>query len=113
MEEVVLRQYRALMGIAVVVLAGQAAAGAGSRRLVSPSGTYRIRRGDTLSAISLRLKVPVAALLQLNHIGNPHRIRAGDVLQVRAKPAGRAPAPGTATVAAAATTALPPLPTPI
>lgn len=44
--------------------------------------TYRIRPGDTLSAIASRNHTSVAALASLNHIHNPNLIRAGATLRL-------------------------------
>ncbi len=43
---------------------------------------YRVRRGDTLSAIARRERVPVALLARLNHLGPGDRIVAGQRLHV-------------------------------
>lgn len=104
-----MRRFRALLGVAALVLAGQSATGSAARRPAAASaGTYRVRRGDTLSVISLRVKVPMATLVQLNHMRNPHLIHEGDVLQLRPPPAAAVKAQR-----AAAVNPVPPLPTPI
>ena len=41
---------------------------------------YTVRRGDTLSGISARLKVSVGHLVQVNRIGNPNLIFVGQQL---------------------------------
>jgi cell envelope opacity-associated protein A len=46
----------------------------------SCAATYRVRRGDTLSAISRQFRVPVHAIAQANGIRNPNRIYAGQRL---------------------------------
>ncbi len=43
---------------------------------------YRVRRGDTLSAIARRERVPVALLARLNHLGRHDRIVAGERLRI-------------------------------
>jgi murein DD-endopeptidase MepM/ murein hydrolase activator NlpD len=43
---------------------------------------YRVRSGDTLSAIAQRYKVTVSALAQANNVRDIHRIRVGQVLKI-------------------------------
>lgn len=45
---------------------------------------YRVRRGDTLSGIARRYGTSVQALAWANHLRNPHRIYAGQVLYIPA-----------------------------
>lgn len=54
------------------------APGAGSR-------TYAVRPGDTLSAIARRYATTVPALAAANHLSDPDRIDAGQVLQVTSR----------------------------
>ncbi len=44
--------------------------------------TYRIRRGDTLSAIATRVGVPVKTLVRQNRLRPPYRLRVGKVLRL-------------------------------
>jgi LysM repeat protein len=44
--------------------------------------TYRIRQGDTLSALASRFKTSVSALAKANKISNPNLIIAGKTLKV-------------------------------
>jgi LysM repeat protein len=44
--------------------------------------TYRIKSGDTLSAIAARFHTSVATLAHLNHLANPNAIAAGRTLQL-------------------------------
>jgi len=73
------------------------------QRLVVPGGStpaptppassdrfYTVRRGDTLSAIALRYRVSVWALVQANGIRNPSLIYLGQVLRI---PSGTISAP--------------------
>jgi membrane-bound lytic murein transglycosylase D len=52
------------------------------RPLERPMLTYRVRPGDSLSAIASRHKTTVRALQRLNDITNPHQVRAGMVLRL-------------------------------
>jgi len=45
-------------------------------------GEYKVRSGDTLSAIAARYRTTVAELQAANHLRSPHSLRAGAVLQV-------------------------------
>lgn len=55
--------------------------------------TVVVRPGDTLTAISKRLGVPIRRLVNLNHIGNPNRIYAGQRLRTGSdRPASTPPA---------------------
>jgi LysM repeat protein len=49
--------------------------------------SYTVRRGDTVSAISLRLGVPISRILADNHLDHRGRIYAGQHLRVPAQPA--------------------------
>jgi LysM repeat protein len=46
--------------------------------------TYRVRSGDTLSAIAQRFDTTVRALVRLNDIEDPNEIRAGQELKLPA-----------------------------
>jgi LysM repeat protein len=65
--------------------------------------TYRVRRGDTVSHIALRLGVPISRILKDNHLDRRGRIYAGQHLRVPAQSvkaqakAARAAATGTTT----------------
>ena len=48
----------------------------------SAGRTYRIKRGDTLSAIAQRFDTTVRALVRLNDIDDPHAIRAGQRIEI-------------------------------
>jgi LysM repeat protein len=50
---------------------------------VSTRKTYRVRSGDTLGAISVRVDVPVDQLLKLNPDFDPQSLRAGQRLRLR------------------------------
>lgn len=93
-----MRRVRALGGLVVLSLAGQAHVTAPPR-----AGTYTLREGDTLARVAKRTGVAVDALAQANGIANPHKVRAGRTLTIPAvgEPAPATPAP------------LPPLPSPV
>jgi nucleoid-associated protein YgaU len=44
--------------------------------------TYSVQPGDTLSGIALRFGVTVSALVQVNHLEDPHLIFVGQVLHL-------------------------------
>lgn len=45
-------------------------------------GTYRIQRGDTLSALAIRFRTTVSKLAKTNHIRDPNLIITGHTLEV-------------------------------
>lgn len=47
-----------------------------------PREPYQVREGDTLFRVANRFDVPVAAILIQNEIGDPDRLRAGDILWI-------------------------------
>ncbi|WP_067936782.1 LysM peptidoglycan-binding domain-containing protein [Alicyclobacillus kakegawensis] len=47
--------------------------------------TYKIKPGDTLSAIGLRFGIPYRVLARFNHIANPNVIQAGATLRIPKK----------------------------
>jgi LysM repeat protein len=63
-------------------------------------GTYKVRAGDTLSAIAARLGVTAEALIVANDIDDPTLLRVGQVLQI--------PTPGEVAVPQATATPQPP-----
>ena len=58
--------------------------------LAASAGTYTVQWGDTLGGIARHLGVSVPQLAAANHLTDPNRIRAGQVLNV---PSAGAPAP--------------------
>lgn len=58
---------------------------AGGRSSTSTSGTYTIKRGDTLSGIAAAHGTTVKALADLNGISDPNKIVAGRTLKLPAK----------------------------
>jgi LysM repeat protein len=57
-----------------------------ARRAVTRMTTYRVRHGDTVSGIALRLGVPISRVLKDNHLDRRGRIYAGQYLRVPAQP---------------------------
>ncbi|RIK46859.1 MAG: hypothetical protein DCC57_15050 [Chloroflexi bacterium] len=45
--------------------------------------TYRVRKGDNLTKIARHYRTSVHALVRANHIRNPNRIYAGQMLCIR------------------------------
>lgn len=80
-----MRRFRTLAVLAMVALAGQAAA-----------GSYKVQRGDTLSRIAKKHGTTIDELAKANGLKNPDRIQEGQVLQLaaaaQAKEAQAAPA---------------------
>jgi LysM repeat protein len=74
-----------------------------ARRAAHRTTTYKVRRGDTVSHIALRLGVPISRILKDNHLDRRGRIYAGQLLRVPAQPvkaqakAARAAATGATT----------------
>ena len=49
---------------------------------IAHTGTYRVKRGETIGGIANRLKVSRRKLMALNGIRNPRRLRAGQKLKI-------------------------------
>jgi LysM repeat protein len=49
---------------------------------VASGSTYRVKSGDTLTAIAARFKTTVKTLTALNHITDPSKLHVGQVLQL-------------------------------
>ena len=102
-----MRRWRAIAGLLALVLAAQAhVSGPWSR-----TGTYTVRKGETLSRVARRIGVPARDLARANGISDLDRVRRGQVLRIppeRPKAKGR----GGAT-AKAGPRVLPPLPSPV
>lgn len=92
-----MRRVRALGGLVVLSMAGQAHVTAPRR-----DATYRLQEGDTLARLAKRTGVAVDAIAKANNISDPHKVRAGRLLTI--PPVGE-PAPATPVP-------LPPLPSP-
>jgi murein DD-endopeptidase MepM/ murein hydrolase activator NlpD len=56
----------------------------------TPSAPYQVQPGDTLEAVAMALAVPLAALIQANHIQDPNLILAGTELIIPVMPAAAA-----------------------
>lgn len=59
------------------------------KKPATPTSTYTVKSGDTLSGIAAKYKTTVAKLVSLNGIKNPNLIKVGQKLKVT----GKAPAP--------------------
>ena len=53
-----------------------------SAQPATSGATYKVKRGDTLSTIAARFGTTVKVLANLNHISDPSKIHAGQVLQL-------------------------------
>jgi LysM repeat protein len=64
---------------------------AAAKNAAAATSTYRVRSGDTLSGIAVRLGTTQAGLVKLNRLRNPHSLQVGQKLRVpsraKAKPA--------------------------
>jgi hypothetical protein len=70
---------------AVSAVAGSLPAASPSRSpkpTAKPARTYRVKPGDTLSAIAARYHTTVAILQRLNNITDPRKLQAGQVLKL-------------------------------
>ncbi|HLX87393.1 MAG TPA: LysM peptidoglycan-binding domain-containing protein [Acidimicrobiales bacterium] len=63
---------------------------------VAVASTYTVQKGQTLIAIANRLHTTVAALVAANHLADPNKVLAGQVLQVPSSGAGTPGGPGIA-----------------
>jgi LysM repeat protein len=54
---------------------------AGASPSVAATGTYKVKRGDTLYVIARRLGTTVRILQQLNGLGTSTMIHAGEILK--------------------------------
>ncbi|HSH62181.1 MAG TPA: M23 family metallopeptidase [Acidimicrobiales bacterium] len=100
-----MRHWRVAAGLLALVMAGQAhVSGPWSR-----TGTYTVRRGESLSLVARKTGVPVAELARANGISDRDRVRRGQVLVI---PSERR-APPKRPVPIAASRPLPPLPSPV
>ncbi|HEC22588.1 MAG TPA: LysM peptidoglycan-binding domain-containing protein [Chloroflexi bacterium] len=70
--------------VAGVVMVAQ---GMNARAQLASQTTYQVRAGDTLSAIALRLGVPLDDIVRANGLSDPDRIYVGQVLVIP-RPAG-------------------------
>ena len=93
-----MRRMQALGGLVMLALAGGAHVGA------PKATTYTVRTGETLAGVAARTGVPIASLARANGIGDPDRVRVGQVLTVP-KPGPPASTGVAAAAPAAATTA--------
>ncbi len=100
-----MRHWRVAAGLTALVMAGQAhVSGPWSR-----TGTYTVRRGESLSLVARKTGVPVGELARANGISNRDRVRRGQILSI---PAERS-APSRRPIPIASSRPLPPLPSPV
>ncbi|MEQ1695549.1 MAG: peptidoglycan DD-metalloendopeptidase family protein [Hyphomicrobiaceae bacterium] len=78
--------------------------------LAKYDGSYTVKKGDSLYALALQLKVPMTELQQVNGIADVRKVRPGAVLKVPAASVATLPA-AQVSVAAASTGAQPKVPT--
>ena len=102
-----MRRWRAVAGLLALVLAAQAhVSGPWSR-----TGTYTVRRGESLSRVAKRVGVPARDLARANGISDLDHVRRGQVLRIppeRPKAKGRRAGP-----TKVGPRVLPPLPSPV
>jgi murein DD-endopeptidase MepM/ murein hydrolase activator NlpD len=106
-----MRYWRVAAGLLALVMAGQAHVSGPWTR----TGTYTVRRGESLSLVARKTGVPVADLARANGIANRDFVRKGQVLTIPAERkavAKASPAKGRP-VLVAATRPLPRLPSPV
>jgi len=65
---------------------------------VPSTGTYTVKRGDTLGSIARKFNTTVQAIATLNKISNPNLIYAGQVLQIGGTAPVPTPVPGATAV---------------
>ncbi|MDP8975161.1 MAG: M23 family metallopeptidase [Actinomycetota bacterium] len=100
-----MRHWRVAAGLLALVMAGQAhVSGPWSR-----TGTYTVRRGESLSLVARKTGVPVDELARANGISNRDRVRRGQVLAIPSERRARAKGP----VLIATSQPLPRLPSPV
>jgi LysM repeat protein len=52
----------------------------------TPSITYRVKRGDTLTTIAHHFRVAISAIVSANHVANPDRLTEGQTLRIPPAP---------------------------
>jgi soluble lytic murein transglycosylase-like protein len=65
------------------IYAGRTLRITGASPATAGTGRYRVRAGDTVSALALRFRVPIALLAADNHLGQRMTIYIGQTLRVR------------------------------
>ena len=70
--------------------------------LAKYDGSYTVKKGDSLYALAIQMKVPMAELQQVNGIADVRKVRPGAVLKVPSSSVAALPAATTPSVAAAA-----------
>ena len=64
----------------------QKAGGIIARTVRNESAIYAVQKGDTLSEIAIRMRVPVAAIMKVNNLSNPDRICINQKLTIPPSP---------------------------
>ena len=80
-------QERALLPLQAIVLGSMPEIGVNPSSGVVTAETqdYRVKAGDTLSAIALRQKMPLVALIKVNHLDDPNRLQINQKLIIPAR----------------------------
>ena len=80
-------QERALLPLQAIVLGSMPEIGVNPSSGVVTAETqdYRVKAGDTLSAIALRQKMPLVALIKVNHLDDPNRLQINQRLIIPVK----------------------------
>nr|WP_324604765.1 peptidoglycan-binding protein [Streptomyces sp. NRRL F-5135] len=68
------------------IVPGKPTGSTGTEGGASSSGTYTVKKGDTLSTIASRYKTTVAKLVALNGLKDPNKLAVGQKLKVPAAP---------------------------
>ena len=81
-------QEQSLLPLPAIVLGSMPEIGVNPSTGVVPPETqdYRVKAGDTLSAIALRQKMPLVTLIKVNHLDDPNRLQINQKLII---PVGR------------------------
>lgn len=74
-----MRRLQVLAGLVMFALIGPVHVAAAP---APPTGSYKMREGDTLARVAKRTGVSIDALAKANNIPDPNRVRAGQVLTI-------------------------------
>ena len=70
------------LGSAAPTVPGQPTSAPASTQPATSGATYKVKSGDTLSAIAARYATTVKVLMNLNKIADPSKLKVGQVLQL-------------------------------